>query len=278
MKYTKKDYQKIENVINYLNLHYTRQPSLEELASVAGLSLYHFQRKFTAWVGVSPKSFLQYLTLNNAKELLNKGSNVFDAAYGSGLSGSSRLYDLCVKLEAASPGEIRRGGEGLEISYGFGFSPFGECLLAISQRGIIRIVFVGDRQKQELIDDLRVEWPNTEMSRDDEVTLDILQRVFNRDLEVQNGLLRAYVKATKFQLHVWRALLKIPPGQLVTYGQVAHSVGNTDASRAVGSAIGKNPLAYLIPCHRVIRGTGIIGNYRWGRTRKKMMIVREANF
>jgi AraC family transcriptional regulator of adaptative response/methylated-DNA-[protein]-cysteine methyltransferase len=270
------NYRQMAGVINYLNAHYTEQPSLEKLASVAGLSKHHFQRKFVAWAGVSPKSFLQHLTLKNARGLLRQGSSVMGVAHHSGLSGASRLHDLCVTLEAATPGEIKRGGEGLGISYGFGFSPFGECLVATSARGIVHLAFVDDDKKRQAINNLRNHWPKANLFPDELAAKNVIQDVFDNDNNNQRSSIRAFVKGTKFQLRVWRALLQVPTGKLVTYGQLAESINQPGASRAVGSALGKNSLAYLIPCHRVIRGTGIIGNYRWGQGRKGLMITHES--
>jgi AraC family transcriptional regulator of adaptative response/methylated-DNA-[protein]-cysteine methyltransferase len=270
------NYRQMASVINYLNAHYNEQPSLEKLAGIAGLSKHHFQRKFSAWAGVSPKSFLQYLTLRKARDLLRQGGSVMSVEHRSGLSGASRLHDLCVTLEAASPGEIKRGGEGLEISYGFGFSPFGECLIANSARGIVYLAFVNDGQKKKVIHNLRNHWPKAYIFPDDPAAMCVLQKVFDNGNNNQCSSIRAFVKGTSFQLRVWRALLQVPSGKLVTYGQLAESINQPDASRAVGSALAKNSLAYLIPCHRVIRGTGVIGNYRWGQGRKCLMITYES--
>jgi AraC family transcriptional regulator of adaptative response/methylated-DNA-[protein]-cysteine methyltransferase len=270
-----KNYRQMASVINYLNTHYTEQPSLEKLAGIAGLSMHHFQRKFTTWAGVSPKSFLQQLTLENARGLLKQGGSIMDVAHHSGLSGASRLHDLCVTLEAASPGEIKRNGEGLDISYGFGFSPFGECLVAISSRGVVHLSFVDDGQKKQAINSLRKHWPKASLFPDDLAALGVIQDIFKYDNNKRSSI-RAFVKGTKFQLCVWRALLRVPEGELVSYGQLAESIDRPNASRAVGSAVGKNSLAYLIPCHRVIRGTGVIGDYRWGQGRKRLMITYES--
>ncbi len=270
------NYRQMADVINYLNAHYTEQPSLEKLARVAGLSKHHFQRKFTAWTGVSPKSFIQYLTLESARGLLRQGDSVMSVAHRSGLSGASRLHDLCVTLEAASPGEIKRGGEGLEISYGFGFSPFGECLVANSARGIVFLAFVDDDQKKQAIHNLRTHWPKANLFPDDLAAMGVIQEIFDNDNNNQRSSIRAFVNGTKFQLRVWRALLQVPTGKLVTYGQLAENINQPGASRAVGSAVGKNSLAYLIPCHRVIRGTGVISNYRWGHGRKRLLITYES--
>ena len=269
------DYGQMAKVINYLSQHYTEQPTLEKLASIAGLSPHHLQRKFTAWAGVSPKSFLQYLTFDNAKQMLAKGENVLDVAHDSGLSGPSRLHDLCITIEAASPGEIKRGGENICIDYGFAYSPFGECLIASSARGIVHVAFIENEQQEHAVNELRYIWPKAKLIPNEKIALDIIQGIFN-PVDGQALSLRAYVKGSKFQLRVWNALLNIRPGKLVTYGQLAGTIGQPTASRAVGSAVGKNPLAYLIPCHRVIRATGVIGHYRWGPDRKRLMLAYEA--
>lgn len=263
------------DVISYLSTHYAEQPSLEKLAGLAGLSKHHFQRKFTAWAGVSPKSFLQHLTLENARAMLMQGDSVMSAAHRSGLSGASRLHDLCVNLEAASPGEIKRGGEGLEISYGFGFSTFGECFVANSPRGVVHLAFVDNGQNKQAINHLRKHWPKADLTFDNMAARAVIKEVFNNDNK-KHPSIRAFVKGTKFQLRVWRALLEIPPGKLLTYRQIAKTINQPEAFRAVGTAIGKNLLAYLIPCHRVIRGTGVIGDYRWGKGRKRFMITYES--
>ncbi len=269
------DYRQMAEVINYLAQHYSEQPSLEQMASVAKLSPHHFQRKFTAWAGVSPKSFIQYLTFNNAKEMLAKGNSVLDVTHELGLSSPSRLHDLCLTIEAASPGEIKRGGEGLSIGYGFGFSPFGECMIANSSRGIIKLVFVDGKNKEQSISDLESEWPQANVTHDDLIATNLIQNIFN--IENDEALsLRAYIKGSKFQVSVWCALLKIAPGVLISYGQLAQNIGQPSASRAVGTAVGNNPLAFLIPCHRVILGTGVFGQYRWGSGRKHIMIAYEA--
>ena len=268
-----RDYQRMAKIIHYMNDHYAEQPSLEQLAHVAGLSPFHFQRKFTDWIGVSPKSFLQHLTFRDARERLRRGESVEQAAWSAGLSGASRLHDLCVVLEAASPGEIKRGGAGLEVTYGFGLSPFGKCLAGTSARGIIYLGFV-DQSEQEAINELQSRWPHAVYIRNDKAIRHIIEQVFRRGAGPEDSL-RAYVKGTKFQLRVWRALLDIGPGSLVSYGQLAADIGRPGAARAVGSAVGANLLAYLIPCHRVIRNDGEAGGYHWGVGRKQLMIIRE---
>lgn len=269
------DYRQMAEVINYLSQHYAEQPSLEKMASVANLSPHHFQRKFTAWVGVTPKSFIQYLSFDNAKEMLAKGKSVLDVSHEIGLSSPSRLHDLCIKIESASPGEIKCGGEGLAIDYGFGFSPFGECLIASSPRGIVKLAFVDANYREQAANELLSEWPQANVRHNDQSAMNSIEKIFNYKND-QASPLSAFVKGTQFQLRVWSALLKIAPGELISYGQLAKNIDQPAASRAVGAAVANNPLAFLIPCHRVIRGTGVIGQYRWGSGRKRIMIAYES--
>lgn len=269
-----KDYEQMAKVIQYLCQHYSDQPSLEKLARIAGLSQHHFHRKFANWVGVTPKSFLQYMIYDNAKQMLGEGRSVLDVTNELGFSSPSRLHDLCVTLDAASPGEIKSGGAGLVISYGYGFTPFGECFIAASSRGVMQLVFIGQNERDAAVVNLQNEWSGAVLKYDAQLAAIIIDQLFNHDNETQS--LRAYVKATKFQIRVWRALLAVPPGRLISYGQLAESIGQPSASRAVGSAVGKNPIACLIPCHRVIRGTGLFGEYRWGQNRKQLMIAIES--
>ena len=245
------------------------------MASVVNLSPHHFQRKFTAWVGVSPKSFIQYLTFDNAKEMLRKGKRVSDVTSDVGLSSPSRLHDLCLKIEAASPGVIKCGGKGLVIDYGFGFSPFGECLIVSSPRGIVKLLFVDASKRDQATNELLSEWPQAMFRHNDQLVINLIEKIFNYGNKKASPL-TAYVKGTQFQLQVWNALLKTAPGDLISYGQLAQNIGQATASRAVGTAVSNNPLGYLIPCHRVIRGTGAIGHYRWGAGRKRIMIAYEA--
>ena len=262
-------------VIEYLSSNYREQPNLETLANIAGLSVHHFQRTFTDWVGVTPKSFLQHITHNNAKNMLLEGQSILDVSNEVGLSSPSRLHDLCVSIDAASPGEIKEGGAGLSIHYGFDYCPFGECLVASSERGIMQLTFIESQSRSSVITDLQKKWPQASLQEDGQVATKLIQRLFTHN-EKQTESLRAYVSGTKFQLKVWTALLSIPLGHLSSYGELAKTIGQASAARAVGSAIGKNPLAYLIPCHRVIRETGVFGGYRWGNGRKRLMIAYES--
>ena len=270
------DYERIAQVIRFLDKRHAEQPDLTALAGRAGLSPFHFHRLFSTWAGVTPKDFLQCLTLAHAKELLHAGESILDAALESGLSGPGRLHDLCVNLEAASPGELKSGGAGWTIAFGFADSPFGKCLIAENPRGLCHLSFV-ENEKSALAE-LQNGWPHAKLKRADRAATKIAGRIFHQRAGPETGTpLRAFVRGTPFQVRVWRALLQIPPGTLTSYGRLANSIGKLTASRAVGAAIGKNPLAYLIPCHRVIRETGVIGDYHWGPIRKRAMIAWESS-
>jgi AraC family transcriptional regulator of adaptative response/methylated-DNA-[protein]-cysteine methyltransferase len=271
------DYERIARVLRYVDAHRTEQPRLSELAREAGLSVFHFHRLFSAWAGVTPKNFLQWLTFSRADGLLREGKSVLAAALETGLSGPGRLHDLCVRVQAASPGEIKSGGAGWTIKAGFSPSPFGDCLAAESPRGICHLSFV-DGNRKEAWENVKQLWPNARWQRDDAAVQRLLAGVFTRpDQPRKSRTLTAFVRGTDFQLRVWRALLNIPSGQLTTYGQLAAVVCTSSAARAVGSAVGSNELAWLIPCHRVIRQTGAAGEYRWGALRKRAMIAWEAS-
>jgi AraC family transcriptional regulator of adaptative response/methylated-DNA-[protein]-cysteine methyltransferase len=270
------DYERIARVIRYLDGHHTEQPGLNALARQAGLSAFHFHRLFTNWAGVTPKDFLQCLTLAQVKASLRNGASVLDSALESGLSGPGRLHDLCVKLEAASPGEMKVGGAQWTIVAGFATSPFGTSLVAESPRGICHLSFVENGDENEAWTGLEKDWPNARLQRNDTAAVRITEQIFTRPIDQDSRVkLRAFVRGTAFQLRVWRALLEIPTGRFTSYRRLAAAVGQPTAARAVGTAVGQNPLAYLIPCHRVIRETGVIGNYRWGRIRKRAMVARE---
>lgn len=270
------DYERVAQIIRWLDERQEEQPALEDLSRVAGLSGSRLHRLFVQWVGITPKDFLQCLTLHHAREALRRGKSVMEAAFESGLSGPGRLHDLCVTLEAATPGELKSGGEGMRIVYGFGATPFGEALVAESQRGVCHLMFTEDGGRESASASLREEWLRAEFTRDDGVAADRLKSVFEVDSAAQRPHIRAWVKGTEFQIRVWRALLEIPRGTLATYRQLAGAIGKPSASRAVGTAIGRNSLACLIPCHRVIRETGAIGGYRWGNGRKRALIAWET--
>jgi len=275
------DYERIARLIRFLDEHRAEQPDLAKLATQAGLSPFHLHRLFSSWAGVTPKDFLQCLTLTHAKALLQSGETILDATLDAGLSGPGRLHDLCVNLEAASPGELKAGGAGWTITYGFAESPFGKCLIAESPRGICQLAFVETESAART--ELQSNWPNASLKQNDATAKRLAKKIFVRhDLKAsagQNGgsTLRAFVRGTPFQVRVWKALLEIQPGSLTSYHRLAGAVGKPAAARAVGTAVGQNPLAYLIPCHRVIRQTGVLGGYHWGLVRKRAIIAWESS-
>jgi AraC family transcriptional regulator, regulatory protein of adaptative response / methylated-DNA-[protein]-cysteine methyltransferase len=265
------DYTRIEQAIQFLEENADRQPNLREVASSVHLSEYHFQRLFTRWAGISPKRFLQFITKENAKRLL-KNSNTLEATFSSGLSSTGRLHDLFVKCEAVTPGEYKLRGAGLIIKYGFHPTPYGECLIAATERGICCLAFVSDQGRDVVLDEMKTDWINAEWVEDTLQTGKHIKSIFSPNLKTPITL---HVKGTNFQIKVWEALLRIPPGQVTSYESLADKTGNPSASRAVGNALAHNPIAYLIPCHRVLRKIGDFGNYRYGSARKKAMLMRE---
>jgi AraC family transcriptional regulator of adaptative response/methylated-DNA-[protein]-cysteine methyltransferase len=271
------DYERIARVIRYLDESHTEQPDLSALSEHVGLSPFHFHRLFTTWAGITPKDFLQCLTQSHARELLRKGKSVLDVALDTGLSGPGRLHDLCVSLEAASPGELKSGGKGWTIEAGVADSPFGCCLVGQSPRGICHFSFVDSGNLNGALAALQADWPNARLHRDDSIATRLGARIFSRNRQARApSPLRVLVHGTAFQVRVWQALLKVPSGALVSYGSLATALNQPTAARAVGSAVGQNSLAYLIPCHRVIRETGIIGDYRWGSVRKRALVAWES--
>lgn len=271
------DYNRIEKMIRYLDEHRSQQPDLDALAEQAGLSSFHFHRLFSKWAGITPKAFLKFLNLSHAKSRLDTGESILDTALDTGLSGPSRLHDLCVSLEAASPGEVKSGGAGWTITAGFADTPFGVCLIARNARGICHLSFAPSKERAEGTEAIRVDWPNAEIQWDNASMARLALSIFVCPRDRNAALsLRAVVRGTEFQVRVWRALLEIPQGNLTSYSRIAKAMGSPTATRAVASAVGKNSVAFLIPCHRVIRETGIIGEYRWGRDRKKAMMVWEG--
>jgi AraC family transcriptional regulator, regulatory protein of adaptative response / methylated-DNA-[protein]-cysteine methyltransferase len=271
------DYERVANVIRFLDRHHIEQPDLAVLANAAGLSPFHFHRLFSTWAGVTPKDFLQCLTLEHVKQLLREGENLFDAAINAGLSGPGRLHDLCVTLEAASPGEMKNGGAGLEIDFGFAETPFGEALIGETKRGICHLSFVDACGRNSARGLLASQWPNARLHRNDARIVELAAKIFNCERIASGRALRAFVRGTAFQLQVWRALLRVPSGSLTTYGRLAEAIGQSQASRAVGSAVGSNPIAFIIPCHRVIRETGALGHYHWDPVRKRAIVGWELS-
>jgi len=269
-------YDRIAKAIRYLDNHQKQQPRLADLSAHVGVSEYHLQRVFSEWVGVSPKQFLQYLTKESAKRRL-RSTTVMEAALSAGLSGTGRLHDLMIKCEGMTPGEYKRHGQGLIIHYGIHESPFGGCLLAATGRGICKLAFFDtDLERERLVRDLADEWGEARIARDDSVTRPLMHAAFTAGRRERKPL-HLLLKGSRFQLKVWEALVSVPAGELVAYEQVAAIVGSPSATRAVASAIAKNNIAYLIPCHRVIRKSGAIGRYRWGSERKQAMIGWEAS-
>ena len=260
------DYALIERAILYLEKHQRQQPALRDVAASVGLSEYHFQRLFTRWVGISPKRFLQFLTKENAKRILTH-SNLLDTAYQSGLSGTSRLYDLFVHTEAITPGEYKNRGAGLTIRYGSHPTPFGQCFIATTERGICRLAF----DTKNALRKLKNDWENATLIEDRANTQFLVEKIFT-PVEQDETRLTLDLRGTNFQIQVWEALLRIPVGQMVAYSGIASAINQPKASRAVGSAVALNPIPLLIPCHRVIRATGEFGQYAFGSARKKAIL------
>jgi AraC family transcriptional regulator of adaptative response/methylated-DNA-[protein]-cysteine methyltransferase len=276
-----KHYKNISKAIEYLSQNRALQPNLSCLASYIGISEFHLQRLFSSWVGISPKHFLMFLTQDYAKQQLEK-SNVLNAALDSGLSSASRLHDLMIQCDGVTPGEYKTKGCGLEIFYGVHETPFSHCMLATTKRGVCKLAFFDDLLELELyIQELKSDWPNASIALDQALTKGIIDRIFPKSksalsLSVDQTPLHLYLKGTPFQMKVWQALMSIPEGSLCSYQQLADSLHASSSVRAVASAIAKNNIAYLIPCHRVIKSTGAFNEYRWGALRKKVIILKEA--
>jgi AraC family transcriptional regulator, regulatory protein of adaptative response / methylated-DNA-[protein]-cysteine methyltransferase len=271
------DYERVARVIRYLDASHTDQPDLATLARHAGLTRFHFHRLFSAWAGITPKDFLQCLTLTHARELLRCGESVLEAALETGLSGPGRLHELCVTLDAATPGELKNGGEGWSIAAGFAETPFGNCLIGESPRGICHLAFLDPGTEASAMAELGEAWPRAKVRRDDRMARRYAESIFARNTVAESKpSLRVFVKGTSFQVRVWRALVHLPQGMVTSYGRLAGSLGMPRAARAVGTAVAQNAIAYLIPCHRVIRETGVVGDYRWGHPRKRAMLAWES--
>lgn len=276
----RRDYHRVEAAIRYLEERQPDQPALGEVAEHVGLSPWHFQRLFQRWAGVSPKRFLQYLTAEHAKRLLDASETVLETTWATGLSSPGRLHDLLVTVEAVSPGEYKSGGEGLEIRWGVHPTPFGDAMVAATDRGVCQLQFA---DPGEALDELARRFPEARVVRAQEATRELTERIFFRLRQGRSaagngseGGLALHLRGTNFQLRVWRALLSIPDGEAVTYGRIARSLGKPGAARAVGRAVGANPVAVLIPCHRVLRESGALGGYRWGTERKRAILGWEA--
>jgi AraC family transcriptional regulator of adaptative response/methylated-DNA-[protein]-cysteine methyltransferase len=282
------DYLRIEQAILYLESNYKEQPELGEVAANIGLSEYHFQRLFTRWAGVSPKRFIQFLTKEGAKNLLDQSENLLDTTHQVGLSSLGRLHDLFVTAEAVTPGEYKSRGAGVTIRYGVHPTPFGKCLIATTERGICHLSFVqtGEARRTaavrtsegDAIDNLVADWKQANMIEDHQATVKLIEPIFDLRYSQRGKPLNVHLRGTNFQLKVWEALLQIPAGEVTTYAGIASRIGNPNATRAVGTAVGHNPIAVLIPCHRVIRKVGDFGNYRYGALRKKALLAREYSY
>ena len=266
------DYNRIERSIHYLEEHFSEQPSLKKVASHVGLSEYHFQRLFKRWAGISPKRFVQYLTAQYSSALLRNSNPVLDVSMDSGLSSSSRLHELMVNIYAMTPEQYRKYGDSLSIDYGWHSTPFGTCLAAATDKGLCWLSFHDDESG---LSELQSEWNAARFSENPCLTESIIKRAFSSEGDTNSSVI-LHVKGTNLQIRVWEALLKIPAGEVVSYSQIARIVDHPKAVRAVASAVGRNAISYLIPCHRVIRNTGALGGYRWGLTRKKAILAWEA--
>jgi AraC family transcriptional regulator of adaptative response/methylated-DNA-[protein]-cysteine methyltransferase len=269
------DYQRIEQAIRYLEENSRNQPELNEIAGALGLSEFHFQRLFTRWAGISPKRFLQFVTKENAKALLDRSENLLDTTLQVGLSSLGRLHDLFVTAEAVTPGEYKSRGAGLTIRYGLHASPFGQCLIGVTERGICDLGFV-QTSEGDALDELFAAWPQAELIEDQRTTAPLVEPIFDLNRRA-DAPLRLHLRGTNFQLKVWEALLQIEPGSVTTYGHIATLLGRPRAMRAVGNAVGQNPVPVLIPCHRVIRSLGEFGKYRYGAARKKALLGWELS-
>jgi AraC family transcriptional regulator of adaptative response/methylated-DNA-[protein]-cysteine methyltransferase len=264
------DYALIEKAILFLDANAERQPDLAEIAGAVGLSEFHFQRLFSRWAGISPKRFLQFITRERAADLLGRSENVLEATYQLGLSSPGRLHDLFVTTEAVSPGEYRSRGAGITIRYGLFPSPFGRCLIGVTDRGICHLGFV-QASEGDAVDELASSWSQARLVEDHAATAPLIEAIYRLGQEPPIPI-RVLLRGTNFQLKVWEALLRIPAGSVSTYGVIAGNIGSPRAVRAVGSAVARNPIPVLIPCHRVIRKLGDFGNYRYGSIRKRALI------
>lgn len=268
-----KHYDLVARTLTWIAAHQHEQPRLDRIADALGTSPYHLQRVFQAWAGVSPKQFLKFLTREAALQRLADGASVLEATLSAGLSGPGRLHDLLLSTDAVTPGQARKMGAGVELFYGFGGSPFGEALVAWNPRGISFLGFCEATGRDAAKTDLYSRWPDATLSSDDKGAGDLLFSIFERARQEPIGV---WLRGSPFQLKVWEALLAIPEGAFVSYGDIAKLAGRPGAARAVGSAVGSNPVAWLIPCHRVIRSAGALGEYHWGRATKYAMAGLEA--
>ncbi len=270
------DYAKVEKAILFLETHFRSHPTLDEIAAGVNLSKFHFQRLFKRWAGITPIRFMQFLTLDYAKQKLGQSRSLLDTAFDSGLSGTSRLHDLFVTFEAMTPGEYKKMGAGVTIEFGVHPSPFGFCIIGLTQKGICHLGFTDTLSASKARRVLKQRWPCSSLNENPEITGPVVNRIFKIEGENIARPFHLLLKGTNFQVNVWKALLKIPRGHLVCYQDIAAFSGRPDAVRATAGAIGANPVGYLIPCHRVISKSGKIHNYRWGTARKKAILISEA--
>ena len=264
-------YQTISRAITFIRSTLIQQPKLEQIAGSVGMSPHHFQRVFTEWVGMSPKRYQEYLTLGFSKELLQKRHTLLDVTLNMGLSGTSRLHDLFIKWEAMTPGEYALNGAGVEINWGFFDSPFGQMLAMATKRGLCGLGFVGESSKTVIFDDFKSRWPNAVYIENKVILKSLIET-----LVIGKGTINIHLIGAPFQIKVWEALMNIPTGFVTTYSDIAKAIDNKAAVRAVGTAVGKNPISWLIPCHRVLRKNGELGGYHWGINLKTALLARES--
>ena len=270
------DYDHVRATLSYITDNWRDQPGLDDIAHHVGLSPGHLQRVFTRWAGLSPKAFLQAITLDNARQMLRDSASILDTSYEVGLSGPSRLHDLFVTHEGMSPGIYKAKGAGLEILYGFHPSPFGHALIMTTDRGLAGLAFADDGEEAKALDDMRSRWPDADYINDQAATAPYASRIFSPENWHPETPLRVVFIGTDFQIRVWQTLLRIPLGKLSTYSDIASHLGKPDASRAVGTAVGRNPISFVVPCHRVLGKSGGLCGYHWGLTRKRAILGWEA--
>jgi AraC family transcriptional regulator of adaptative response/methylated-DNA-[protein]-cysteine methyltransferase len=265
------DFRRIEKAIQFIEENFQNQPSMKEIAEHVALSVFHFNRLFSNWAGTSPQRFMRFLTKEFAKEKLAESANILEATFESGLSSSSRLHDLFVSYEAMTPAEFKAKGAGLSVYYGIHETPFGECLIAITERGITDFRFLEEESKPLIIKEIQQDFEKAKLIFDNNLTKPFIEQIFYENSNA-NEPIKVLMRGTNFQIKVWEALLQIPFGQMLSYETIANAIGKPTAQRAVGTAIGSNRLGYIIPCHRVLQKVGGIGGYRWGTTRKKAIL------
>lgn len=268
------NFQRIEKAIAFLDSNFKKQPDLDLVAEHVNLSPFHFQKMFVDWVGLTPKKFLQYVTFTYLKDKISDTQNMIDAADLAGLSGQSRVHDLFVSLEGVTPQQYKSAGYGVKISYGYHPTPFGMCFIAVAERGICRLHFIDEDNKRDEFTVFAKKWHLARLIHDPEYTQTIVHRIFSKGYS-ETDPMKVIVKGTNFQLKVWEALLRVPYGSVATFNQLAHMIGEPASVRPVATAVGKNPIPFLIPCHRIIATNGSMGTYHWGRVRKKLILGSE---